>query len=109
MARKVFPGFLIAVLLFSVTSLWAAPAVPGGILKVGSQPIGNLDPHFATSIADITLLEQVYQHLTFIDPSNRPVPDLATKWQSADGKVWVFTLQRRRQDSTTGSPSPWMT
>jgi peptide/nickel transport system substrate-binding protein len=92
MARKVFPGLLITVLLFSVTALWAAP-VPGGILKVGSQPIGNLDPHFATSIADITLLEQVYQHLTFIDPNNRPVPDLATKWTSADGKVWIFTLQ----------------
>lgn len=93
MARKVFPGFLITILLFSVTSLWAAPAVPGGTLKVGSQAIGNLDPHFATSIADITLLEQMYQHLTFIDPNNRPVPDLATKWQSADGKVWIFTLQ----------------
>jgi len=92
MERKVFPGLLIAVLLFSVTALWAAP-VPGGVLKVGSQAIGNLDPYFAASIADITLLEQVYQHLTFIDPSNRPVPDLATKWQSADGKVWVFTLR----------------
>ena len=92
MVRKVFPGLLITVLLFSVTALWAAP-VPGGVLKVGSQAIGNLDPYFAASIADITLLEQVYQHLTFIDPNNRPVPDLAAKWQSADGKVWVFTLR----------------
>jgi peptide/nickel transport system substrate-binding protein len=93
MAKKVVPGFIICVLLFSVASLWAAPAVPGGVLRVGSQAISNLDPHFATSIADITLLEQVYQHLTYIDPGNRPVPDLATKWQSANGKVWIFTIQ----------------
>jgi peptide/nickel transport system substrate-binding protein len=92
MAKKVFIAILSTVLLLSVSVLWAAP-VPGGTLRIGSQAVNNLDPHFATSIADITVLEQVYQHLTFIDPSNRPVADLASKWQSADGKVWIFTLR----------------
>jgi len=38
--------------------------------------------------------EQLYHHLTFISPENRPVPDLATKWDTTDGKVWTFHLQK---------------
>ena len=87
-----FRLLVIAALLSAAVLAQAAP-VAGGVLKIGSQPVSNLDPHFATSIADITLLEQVYQHLTYIDPDNRPVPDLATKWQSSDGRVWVFTIR----------------
>ncbi len=71
----------------------AAQSMYGGVLRVGSQPVSNLDPHFATSIADILLLEQVYEHLTYIDADNRAVPDLATEWSSPDGKVWTFTLR----------------
>ena len=93
MAHKVLVRFIAAAVILSVAVLAYAAPTPGGVLKIGSQPISNLDPHFAASIADITLLEQVYQHLTYIDASNRPVPDLATKWQSSDGKVWVFTLR----------------
>ena len=92
MRKLVVSGLLATLFLLAAGSLIAAP-VPGGTVRIGCQPISNLDPHFATSIADITLLEQVYQHLTFIDPTNKPVADLATKWQSADGKVWVFTLR----------------
>ncbi len=85
---------LLAIAVFVAAAVLAQAApTPGGVLKIGSQPVSNLDPHFATSIADITLLEQVYQHLTYIDAANRAVPDLATKWQSADGKVWVFTIR----------------
>ncbi len=100
--RHSFRLIAIAMLLAAAVVAQAAPT-PGGVLKIGSQPVSNLDPHFATSIADITLLEQVYQHLTFIDPENRPVPDLASKWQSADGKVWVFTL---RGDAKFSSGAP---
>ncbi|HUI69785.1 MAG TPA: ABC transporter substrate-binding protein [Spirochaetia bacterium] len=93
MAHAFSKRLLIVALFVSVAIVAQAAPTPGGVLKIGSQPISNLDPHFATSIADITLLEQLYQHLTYIDPSNRAVPDLATKWQSADGKVWVFTIR----------------
>ncbi|MGA2614089.1 MAG: ABC transporter substrate-binding protein [Spirochaetia bacterium] len=103
MANKFPIRLLIISMLLSAAVLAQAAPTPGGVLKIGSQPVSNLDPHFATSIADITLLEQIYQHLTYIDPSNRAVSDLATKWQSADGKVWVFTI---RQDAkfSTGQP-----
>jgi len=69
---------------------WAAG---GGTLKVGAQPSSNLDPHFAASITDIMINEQIYHHLTFISPENIAVPDLATSWESPDGKVWTFHLK----------------
>ena len=65
----------------------------GGVLKVGIQPLNNLDPHFATSISDILVSQQLYDGLVFIDKNNRPVPNLATKWESPDGKVWTFTVR----------------
>lgn len=77
----------------SVAIAGAAWSKGGGILKVGAQPSSTLDPHFAASITDIMINEQLYHHLTFISPENRPVPDLATKWDTADGKVWTFSLK----------------
>jgi peptide/nickel transport system substrate-binding protein len=73
----------------------AAPDVRrGGVLKIGTQTAGTLDPHFATSIADIQLHEQVYEHLTVIDSSRRPKGDLAVSWETPDGKTWTFTLRQ---------------
>ncbi len=72
----------------------------GGILKIGTQAVPGLDPHFATSIADIQLLEQVFEHLTYIGPSNRPVPELASRWDSPDGRTWTFTLREGARFST---------
>ncbi len=66
----------------------------GGILKIGTQAVAGLDPHFATTIADVQLSSQVYECLTYIDASNRPVPDLAESWDSPDGKTWTFALRR---------------
>jgi peptide/nickel transport system substrate-binding protein len=94
-------------LVFSSLSLaiiaGAAWASGGGILKVGAQPSSTLDPHFAASITDIMINEQLYHHLTFISPDNRPVADLATKWETTDGKVWTFHLKSGVKFST-GQP-----
>ena len=93
--RKVwFVGLLALILTAAPLAGPAAAGERGGILKVGMQPLSNLDPHFAVSITDIMLVEQLYHHLTFIDTKNKPEPDLAEKWESADGKVWVFTLRK---------------
>jgi len=95
MPRRTAP----AALLLLPMMLWAAGggeaqrARPGGMLAIGTQPLTNLDPHFATSVADIQLLEQVYEHLTYIGASNRPVPDLANSWESTDGRTWTFALR----------------
>lgn len=79
--------------VFSCMIAGAAWAAGGGTLKVGSQPSNTRDPHFAASISDIMVNEQLYHHLSFISPENRPVPDLATRWETPDGKVWTFFLQ----------------
>lgn len=66
----------------------------GGTLRIGSQSVNNLDPHFSTSISDIMLNHQIYDWLVEIDSENQPVPGLATSWESnEDGTVWTFSLR----------------
>ncbi|MCG6905461.1 MAG: ABC transporter substrate-binding protein, partial [Desulfobacteraceae bacterium] len=76
-----------------VLEMPANAAQAGGTLKIGCQPTNVLDPHFAANITDILVAEQGYHHLTFIDAQNNAVPDLATRWETPDGKVWTFFLQ----------------
>lgn len=71
----------------------AAPALRGGSISVGTQTATNLDPHFSNSIADIMLNHQLYDFLVFVDADNKVIPQLATSWESADGKVWTFELR----------------
>lgn len=83
------------VLIFAISGATAFAASKTKI-RVGCQPANTLDPHFIANITDIIISEQLYHHLTFIDGENKPVPDLATKWESPDGITWTFTL---RQDA----------
>lgn len=66
---------------------------PGGTLKVAAEPAVNRDPAFASGRTDILINQQVYDRLTEVDPKNQVQPGLATHWQSADGRVWTFTLR----------------
>lgn len=94
--------------------LWAAgepepvlrsPASPkhGGVLRVGAEPVRSLDPHFAVSDSEILVLQQVYEHLTFLDAQNRPRPELAVSWDSPDCREWTFTI---RSNSVFSSGKP---
>ncbi|MFZ7125894.1 MAG: ABC transporter substrate-binding protein [Desulfobacterales bacterium] len=85
---------VLVVILATLALPLGALAAGGGIIKIGCQPVNNLDPHFSASISDILVLEQVYHHLTFIDSRNQAVPDLAERWESPDGKVWTFYLKK---------------
>lgn len=82
-----------ALLCLSAGAACAKAPQSGGVLKIGCQPSNSLDPHFITNITDILIAEQMYHHLTYIDATNRPVPDLAAKWETTDGKVWTFHLK----------------
>lgn len=64
-----------------------------GALRVGIDPITNLDPHFATTFSDILLATQVYDRLIDTDAQMRPQPALATSWASEDARVWSFELR----------------
>lgn len=83
---------LLSCIVAAVMSSSMAMAAPASVIRVGCQPVNTLDPHFIANIADILVVEQMYHHLTFIDATNNPVPDLALSWDSPDGKVWTFVL-----------------
>jgi peptide/nickel transport system substrate-binding protein len=72
-------------------------------LKVAtSSSVGTLDPHRALRGSDFQLHGHVYEALT--ERRNfRPVPALAERWSTADGRVWDIALAPGRRFSD-GSP-----
>jgi oligopeptide transport system substrate-binding protein len=60
----------------------------------GSEPV-SLDPPKTTGTWEDRVMGEMLIGLTQNDPQGRPVPGMATSWQtSADGKVWTFHLRR---------------
>ncbi len=73
----------------------AAPAstAPQGVLRVGWDIPVQLDPAQASSDAEISILNSVYDYLVDIDSKSNIQPRLATKWAVADdGLTYTFTL-----------------
>lgn len=74
------------------------PVVPagktGGILKYGlsSDPSG-LDPQLHTGAAPAIIKTLVYDTLTRLAPDGKPLPWLATGWESADPQNYTFKLR----------------
>lgn len=59
-------------------------AGPTGRLRVASEIPVQLDPAFASSDAEILILNHVYDYLVDIDASNAIVPRLAREWTISD-------------------------
>jgi peptide/nickel transport system substrate-binding protein len=86
------------------TSVGAGTGIQkGGVLKVATEPATNRDPAFASARSDILINQQVYDWLIEIGQDGGLMPGLATEWQSADGKAWIFTL-RDGVKFSNGSP-----
>lgn len=67
----------------------------GGILKRGWQPPTQLDPAFQASVNEIAACAQFYDWFVWIDEKNKPVPALATGWESSkDGLTWTFEMRK---------------
>jgi len=86
-------GALVLVALLGAAASAAASPRERLTLRVGTQPISTLDPHLAASVADIQILEQIYEHLTKVDARGRPSGELAAEWESEEGRSWTFTLR----------------
>lgn len=91
-----------------------APAHSAGILRIAqnASDVGSLDPHFATTTQDRSLVDMVFNGLIRYKPGDGSVfePDLATSLPTArmvDGKqVWTFQLRKGVMcHATTGVPS----
>ncbi|MEN3313980.1 MAG: peptide/nickel transport system substrate-binding protein [Acidimicrobiaceae bacterium] len=68
---------------------------PPGVLRLGAESPGSLDPSQARSPSEFLLAEQLFDGLTAYDPATLAVkPSLAASWQpSADFAHWDFTLR----------------
>jgi len=65
------------------------------VFRVGfSYDIDGMNPFVDYSGLSWEIFRLNYNFLTWYDENNRPVPELATKWQiSLDGRVWTFTIR----------------
>lgn len=71
----------------------AAPAGPQGALRVAMDIPVQLDPAFASSDAEIAILNAVYDYLIDVDENNRLQPRLAQTAQiTPDGLSYTFEL-----------------
>ncbi len=65
-----------------------------GRLRAGFEIPVQLDPTFASSDAEIAVLNAVYDYLVDVDENNNVVPRLAESWAvSDDGLVYTFQLR----------------
>jgi peptide/nickel transport system substrate-binding protein len=64
-----------------------------GTLRLGTQPIVQIDPAFISSDQEIAVANAVYDYLVDIDADNRIQPRLAESWTvSDDGLTYTFEL-----------------
>lgn len=88
---------LAATALVGCTPKAATPRCPPGKLCLHSgntaEP-NSLDPHKASLVSEDTIISEMLMGLTADDAGARPIPGMATHWEtSADGKVWTFHLR----------------
>ena len=70
-----------------------AQSIPTGTLRVGMESPSKLDPAYASSDAEIAVLNAVYDYLVDVDADNNVQPRLATSWTvSSDGLTYTFQL-----------------
>lgn len=105
-ARSARGGALILSLVFLLTACPDGPVeddpapsrpVRGGILKVAVRDLSTLDPAKARGRGAFTVISQVFDSLTAIDPRTGTLqPAAASSWRSSPtGKTWRFKLARR--------------
>ena len=106
----------VLVLALAIICLVGAPdpASAAGILRIAQNAadIGSLDPHFATTTQDRSLVDMVFNGLVRYKPGDGSVfePDVATSIPASrivDGKqVWTFQLRKGVMcHATTGVPT----
>src|SRR4051794_38398577 len=61
-------------------------AVPNGI--------ETIDPHLQDTLANFSILGNVYESLVQTDAALQVKPGLAERWESPDPLTWVFSLRK---------------
>ncbi len=88
-------ALLVALLVAVLIGGAAAQGAPSGTLRVGMGSPAKLDPAYASSDAEIAVLNAVYDYLVDVDAKNNVEPRLATSWTvSSDGLTYTFELAK---------------
>ncbi len=71
------------------------PDAPEGVLRIGLERPQSLDPARAQYVADLIVVDQLFDSLTSYDPATLEVrPGIAERWESTpDQRSWTFTLR----------------
>jgi len=86
-------GVRFTALLILLSVILGAVFAQQGTLRVGTEIPVQLDPAFASSDAEIAVLNAVYDYLVDVDAGNNIVPRLARSWSvSDDGLRYTFQL-----------------
>jgi peptide/nickel transport system substrate-binding protein len=73
-------------------ALLAAPANAAD-LRIGTQNVPTLDPHFLLLDSNIAYNQHIYGALVDMDEHGHMVPDLAESWTSDGKNTWRFALR----------------
>ncbi|MEJ2666839.1 MAG: ABC transporter substrate-binding protein [Deinococcales bacterium] len=88
-------ALVVALLVALLIGGAAAQGAPSGTLRVGMGSPAKLDPAYASSDAEIAVLNAVYDYLVDVDAKNNVEPRLATSWTvSSDGLTYTFELAK---------------
>ena len=70
-------------------------STPDDVLRVGLERPQSLDPAQAQYVADLLVVDQLFDALTSYDPASLEVrPSLAARWEGTpDQKTWTFFLR----------------
>ena len=107
LSRREFVGGVLALgatvamaesLLLGAEAIAAETAKKGGVLRLGlggGSTTDSLNPQSWNDSVMIDVAFGVFNGLVENSPENRPVPELAEKFEPKDGaKVWIFTLRK---------------
>ena len=71
----------------------ATQAAHAADLRIGTQNVPTLDPHFLLLDSNIAYNQHIYGALTDTDEHGRLIPDLAQSWTTDGKNTWRFNLR----------------
>jgi len=94
--RRLLPVVLAVALAASACSgSDGRSSAPEGVLRIGLERPQSLDPAKAQYVADLLVVDQLFDGLTSYDPATLQVrPSVAARWEvTPDQKSWTFFLR----------------
>ena len=88
------PIHLAMLLALGVLAGGAAIPARAADLRIGTQNVPTLDPHFLLLDSNIAYNQHIYGALTDTDEHGKLRPDLATSWTSDGRNTWRFNLRK---------------